>query len=366
VIWFRRLLVVIVALVGLWGVVGNVMKGMTIDDIALLPASLAFTVVGFVLIVRVPHNLVSWLVFAVGASSSVLGAIETYASVEVAEFAAGVFIFGILVPGVGVMLPLVFPTGKPLSGGWRWVGRLCLGAVGVMFAGFFLQAIFESNRTSDVGCEGTGSCMALYGLFFVLACAVLAVASFIMRWRRSTGIEREQLRWLVLPFIALVVALVLEFGGLDDSSLVLVFLGLGLFLIPLSIGVAVTRYRLYEIDRIISRTLAYLVVVGILGLVFALGVVAVPNLVIGTGSAPPLVVAGSTLAVAALFNPVRRRVSRWVDRRFNRNRYDSEVVVERFALRLRDEVDPDQLVAGWADVAAETMQPAVMGVWVRQ
>ncbi len=137
----------------------------------------------------------------------------------------------------------------------------------------------------------------------------------------------------------------------EDSPAEFVWL-LGGSAIPISIGVAVTRYRLYEIDRILSRGLAYGLVVVLLGSVFAVGVVAVPNLVIGTGSAPALAVATSTLIVAALFNPVRKRALAWVDRRFNRSRYDAEQVMSAFSDTLRNRIETEDLVGGWVDVVS--------------
>jgi hypothetical protein len=131
---------------------------------------------------------------------------------------------------------------------------------------------------------------------------------------------------------------------------------------PVAVGVAVLRYRLYEIDRIISRTVSYALVVGLLGLVL-FGLVA--GLGAWLGRENQLVVAVSTLAVAALFNPVRRRVQGWVDRRFNRSRYDAERVMSEFVGSLRDRTDPDGVVEGWVGVVSETMQPTSVGVWVR-
>jgi hypothetical protein len=138
------------------------------------------------------------------------------------------------------------------------------------------------------------------------------------------------------------------------------FLGVGA--IPISIGVAVVRYRLYEIDRLISRTVSYVVVVGVLAAVFA-GIVTLASSLLQTDS--DLAIAASTLAVAALFNPLRRRVQAVVDRRFNRSRYDAERVMDGFSGSLRDEVDPDRVLHGWVSVVNETMNPAGSAVWVR-
>lgn len=354
----------LVVLVGIVSIGGKISTGLTPDDRALMPAAVVITVAGIVLVLKVPGNAVSWILAAVAAGAGLLGLVEVFGSVESSNFVGGLFIFGLLIPGLGVLLPLLFPTGRPLSRGWRWVGRVCVLSVGVMLLGFVLQAALEGNLSSDVGCEGVGSCMAWFGLMAVLGCVLLAVASFVIRWRRSAGVEREQLRWLVLPFLVLMGALVAEFSGLDDSWIVLAVLGLGLFLVPVAIGVAVTRYRLYEIDRVISRTLAYILLVGLLGVLYAAGALWLPSLVMGE-EAPAIFVAGSTLAVAALFNPLRRRLQRLVDRRFNRARYDAERVTAEFGSHLRVESDLGEIVEGWLRVVDQTMRPSALGVWVR-
>ena len=150
-----------------------------------------------------------------------------------------------------------------------------------------------------------------------------------------------------------------EDGALEWASALLL---LGGSAIPISIGVAVVRYRLYEIDRLVSRTVSYAIVIALLAAVFA-GLVTLVGSFLDTAS--DLAVAASTLAVAALFNPLRRRVQRGVDHRFNRSRYDSERVMSGFTSSLRDEVDPDEVLGGWLSVVINTMQPASVGAWVR-
>jgi hypothetical protein len=137
---------------------------------------------------------------------------------------------------------------------------------------------------------------------------------------------------------------------------------IGVASIPVAVTMAITRHRLYEIDRLISRTVSYTIVVALLAVVFA-GVVTLAGSLLQTES--DLAIAASTLAVAALFNPLRRRVQALVDHRFNRSRYDAERVMNRFSESLRDEVDPDRVVGGWVSVAIETMKPVFAGVWVR-
>lgn len=269
-----------------------------------------------------------------------------------------------------VWLLLVFPSGQ-LEG---LLARVT--AVGFMVLGLFAMYAFAF---SDEPLDGTGYSSPLatedpggltswlvshQGFLVVIGLVALAITSVTRRWYRSNGVERHQYRWLLLGAVIFLGTLTAGQFIPDDNSVLLLWL-IGGSAIPISVGVAVTRYRLYEIDRIISRTLTYAIVVVLLGGVFALGVVAIPNLFIGPTSAPPLVVAASTLAVAALFNPLRRWVLSWVERRFNRSRYDAERVMNELSLSLRDELDDDAVLAGWQQVVSQTMHPSSLGVWVR-
>jgi hypothetical protein len=192
--------------------------------------------------------------------------------------------------------------------------------------------------------------------------------SLFTRYRKAGVIEKLQLKWFLLAgasfLAALVTEVVLSAMGVDETPLPLdVWFTLSIVAIPVAATLAILRYRLYDIDRIVSRTVTYVVVIALLALVYALGVTGLATL-LDTDS--PLIVAGSTLAVAALFNPVRSRVQRWVDHRFNRTRYDAEQVVSRFTGSLRDEVDPDRVTDGLVSVVNDTMHPASSGVWVRE
>jgi hypothetical protein len=205
----------------------------------------------------------------------------------------------------------------------------------------------------------------------LVICSLFALASLVVRFRRSRGMERQQIKWVLLSVSLFVVGNVLieeiwirAFGQPEPSGPFFSWLeDLMWLIVPVSVALAILRYRLYDIDRVISRTVSYVIVIGLLAFVYALGVTGLTTL-LDTDS--PLVVAGSTLAVAALFNPLRRRVQRWVDHRFNRTRYDAERVMAGFTGSLRDEVDPDSVVAGWVSVVNKTMHPASSGVWVRE
>jgi hypothetical protein len=186
-----------------------------------------------------------------------------------------------------------------------------------------------------------------------------ALLCVVLRFRAARGVERQQLRWVVAGGVIAVLAL-LPLPGMDELHTVLGILGV--VIVPVSVAVAVLRYRLYDLDRIISRTLAYGLLTVLLGLGYAAVVLLGGRLLPGSSS---LTVAAATLAVAALFSPLRRRVQNLVDRRFNRRRYDAARTVEGFAARLRDQVDLDVLHTELLAVVNQTMQPTLASLWLR-
>jgi hypothetical protein len=202
------------------------------------------------------------------------------------------------------------------------------------------------------------------GIVVVLVSVLVGAGSLVVRFRRARGTERQQLRWLALAAALaaglLLVALVAGYLGRD--AVVLASLALCVALVPLATGAAILRYRLYDLDRIISRTLAY----GLLSVLLGLGYAAV---VLGLGRLLPqgssLAVAAATLTVAALFQPARRRIQQAVDRRFNRRRHDAGRIIEAFGARLRDQVDLDTLTAEVLAVVDQTMAPTRTSLWLR-
>jgi hypothetical protein len=249
-----------------------------------------------------------------------------------------------------------------MSSRWRWVSIVAMLGVAGILGGWALLTL-QGVGSSDVdACDSIGSCANMAGLVLLLIAVVGAIASLVVRWVRSKGAERLQMKWLVFAFGVFLIGVLAEFGGFQYSLVANVFLPAGLFLIPVAIGFAVTRYRLYEIDRILSRTVTYSVVIVLLAAVYLGGLAALTTLL---SPDSPLAVAGSTLAAAALFNPLRRRVQAWIDRHFNRSRYDAQRVADDFSDSLRQDLDQDHLVNGWVSVVNETMHPASAGVWVR-
>jgi hypothetical protein len=206
------------------------------------------------------------------------------------------------------------------------------------------------------------------GLLFP-AFVVLVLASLVLRFRRAQGDERQQLKWFTFA-AALPVVLVPTVGPVIErirSPLVgPTFLMLIISMIPTAIGVAVLKYRLYDIDRLINRTLVYGLLTALLGAVYAGVVLGLGQLFGGIGTAPPSwAVAGATLAVAALFQPARRRIQAAVDRRFNRRKYDAAKTIEAFSTRLRDQIDLDTLSTELLAVVDQTMEPTQISLWLR-
>jgi hypothetical protein len=199
------------------------------------------------------------------------------------------------------------------------------------------------------------------GTLLWLVVLVASLGCVVLRFRSSTGIERQQLRWVVAGAAGAVAGL---FGGAlaPQRTVISSVLYAGVLCVPVAVAVAVLRYRLWDLDRLISRTLTYTLVTALLVVPYLLIVPAAGRLAAGSGS---LAVAAATLAAAAAFQPLRRRVQAWVDRRFNRRRYDAARTVEGFAARLRDQVDLQALHGELLAVVDQTMQPAAASLWLR-
>jgi hypothetical protein len=212
--------------------------------------------------------------------------------------------------------------------------------------------------------------MAAGGAVLIAATALAAVLSLAFRYRRARTAERAQLKWLVYAAALIVAVLLAEVpagqiaGGGSAANNLRNAMSIGaVALVPVAIGIAVLRYRLYDIDRVISRTVAYAIVTGLLvGIYAGLVLLATPVF----GSRKPVTVAAATLAAAALFSPVRRRVQRGVDRRFNRARYDADKTVAAFAIRLKDAVDLDTVQADLASAVQQALEPAHVSIWLAE
>jgi hypothetical protein len=218
----------------------------------------------------------------------------------------------------------------------------------------------------DVVSTGGSHSGRLAGVALVLAVTAILViwlsfvAHQVLSWRRATGEQRQQLKWLASGGAATLVVLALSFG-IGSTGAAGEVLGIGLAGLPVGIGVGILKYRLYDIDRIISRAVSYAIVTGLLVGLYA-GLVLLATQVLTVKS--PVAVAAATLAAAALFNPLRRRVQHAVDRRFNRARYDGDAAVAAFAARLKDAVDLDSVQEDLTGVVHQTLEPAHLSVWI--
>ncbi len=272
-------------------------------------------------------------------------------------------VFAIAMVLISLTLAL-FPNGVflPSGSGWLAVAMTVL-VISGPDTGRVLMTVIEQDAVI------TGRIM-----FLALGWAAIqlfGVVAQIWRYRTvSTLVERQQTKWVMAPLGLTIVVLV----GLLLASIAipeapdrvagwLIFATIPLnFLIPISFAVAVLRYRLYDIDRIISRTVGYVIVAGLLGVVYSVGAVWLPS---QYNNQSPVLVAGSTLAVAALFNPVRQRALRWVDLRFYRSRFVAEKVIEELAGRLRDQTDPDVVTDEWVSAVTQTMHPSLISAWIK-
>jgi len=273
--------------------------------------------------------------------------------------------------GLGVTLPaLLLPNGHLRSRRWRLVAITSVtGLILVMVAGPLspgpLEELGIDNPFGLPGAAGTvAAALTIVGVLLHWFSLPPAAVCVVLRFRSSKGVERQQLRWVAAGVAGAVGLMVIGVpSGLGFAPNWISYLVFpALLLPPVAIGVAVLRYRLYDLDRVISRTLTYGLLTVLLGLGYAGAVLGLGRL-LPEGSS--LVVAAATLAVAALFQPLRRRVQQLVDRRFNRRRYDAVRTVDRFATRLRDQVDLDALHGELLAVVDQTMQPTRVSLWLR-
>jgi hypothetical protein len=354
------------------------------DAVALYLAFTAFMVVGAVIVAHRPGNVIGRIFSAIG----LLAATGTLAM----EYAAYAYVTrpgslpGAIWPAwyqqqwwipmlalIFVATPLLFPTGRLPSARWRPVAAVAAVAAVALELLAALQPTIQlqdQNYWVDnpIGLAGipdpetssvAGVLVGLLG-----ACMVAAISSLVVRFRRSRGVERQQLKWVVYAGVLLL--LTIPVGAYLPAAIGDALFGLIIAFVPVAAGIAILRYRLYDIDRLINRTLVYGLLTAMLGLVYAAAVLVLGQLFGGVSRDPPSwAVAGATLAVAALFQPARGRIQAVVDRRFNRRKYDAAKTVEGFTARLRDEVDLDTLSAELLAVVDQTMQPTMASLWLR-
>lgn len=351
----------------------------------------AYGAVGAFVAIRRPRNAIGWILVAIAfafiGTSSMPDDVEAVkaGTSSTADFVAawvGTWAGGLTFLAYAA-LAMIFPTGRLSAGRWGRAagGSLLLGAIVVALGSivptfpfspdggvtnFMIDNRFALIPPLDVDLPVPGE------MFIVIPIGVFAVGvlSVVTRYRRSTGIERLQLRWLMASLAFAFASLMF---GLIGFATVRVQLGVLIWLpaliayptVPLAVGVAVMRYRLFEIDRIISRGLSWALLSGLLVVVYASAVIALQSLLGSVTQGDTVAVAGSTLLAAALFQPLRLRIQSVVDHRFNRARYDAERTAIEFAERLRDEVDLTELHTDMTSVVQTALHPRAIGLWIR-
>lgn len=349
--------------------------------IILVPTLLGLGV-GLFLCIRVPDNIVG-VVVLVGVLCFVLldaaplvqeWAISNgYAVLGVAASIAATVAYGWVSATLLILLPIWFPDGVAISAWSRWTARAAvIFAVIPALAAMLSDQVcvgwqgdicshFEANPWGISGLDGSAFEVLYIGIFLL---GIPAMASVVLRWRRSKGIEHAQLKWFAFAAVLFIIGFMIigSNESLVGTTLAAASAGAALSAVWISIGIAITRYRLYQIDKVISRTLAYTLIVILLGGMY-FGVVTLTTSLIPTQDS--LAVALATLAAAALFNPLRRRLQTRVDRRFNRSGYEAQLVSDQFAATLRGSLTIEQLTSIWTKTVEETLRPSTIAVWIK-
>lgn len=339
-------------------------------------AFISFPVVGAVIVGREPRNPIGWLLTAFGIVASVGICAQAYAQHladgDVAATANWVGLITLDNPTTFTYLVLVlllFPNGRLPTRRWRPVLWFSIGASALLW--FFTA--FKPGGFNDIPTPFAIEALAGPWRFLegplvigVLACAPLAMIAFILRFRRSAGVERQQLRWFAYA------------GGLFGTQILLfplfinvpaiewmwpIVFGIATISIPVATGIAILRYRLYDIDRFVSRTITYGVLVVLLGGLYAAVVIGLGQTFVSANS--DVAIAASTLVTATVFAPLRNRIRGRVDRRFDRRRYDAERTIEAFAARLREQIDIGAIEGELCTVVDRTLQPTSVWVWTK-
>lgn len=376
----------IAMIIGSFVIIFIVSRGADATPLAITVLSITvgtFGIVGALMVTRLPRNPIGWILWltAIVVAGSIFG--NTYAALSVTSFAGtlpatvpiAVMAQATLIPLIGavcIFVPMHFPDGRLPSARWRKVARFSFVAVvlasvlSALTPGPLSGGSEIANPLGIAALEGSPDVIGLLILVALLGPFVLSVASVIARYRSGDTTGRQQLRWFAGAAIVMVFFVALgssNIGPLAEIGWLLMVAGLAL--LPIAIGIAVLRYRLYEIDRIISRTISWTLSTGVILAVFAGIVVGLQGVLTEATGGSTLAVAASTLVAFALFQPVRRRVQRTVDRRFDRARYDAQRLVDVFGERLRYDVDLGALRIALSATATDAVRPTSSTVWLR-
>jgi hypothetical protein len=344
-------------------------------------ACVSAATVGAVLASRRPRHPVGWLLLVVGLSLAWGGVAPAYAAygllarpgaLPAAHAVARYWpVTVVTAQTASSFVLLLTPTGSLPSPRWRWWARVTAAAAAILLVALAVASGPLDPKYQLLGgpfdLRGQGGVLLVVNqlaLTVTTLAVVVGAGSLVVRFRRARGIERQQLRWVAWAAALAVVGAVVALGGVAVGATAVVTWAISacFAVLPVALGAAILRYRLYDLDRIISRTLAYGLLTLLLGGGYAVVVLGLGQLM---GRDSSLVVAGATLAVAAVAGPARRRIQQAVDRRFNRRRYDAAQTIQAFSARLREQVDLDTLTAELLGVVEQTMQPTSVSLWLR-
>jgi hypothetical protein len=348
--------------------------------------SAAFAATGALIVSNRPRNMVGWLLLLEATIIFVAPMGDYFDSlIQAPTDPSWLTLIGLWIYGWAwlwfifpvLFIPLFFPTGRLLSARWRWVVGLGLSvcALFLFFASFSQEFVpgndnWPTPAPNPIGFLPLDSFPDQFWFPSFLVFIVLSVVSLVVRYRRAGAVEREQMRWLL--FAAALFAGVYLIGLFTNSlggpinAFVVVLRNQSMTLLPIAIAVAILRYRLYDIDLIIRKTLQYAALSALLALVY-FGMVVLLQTLFGAALADsPLLIVLSTLLIAALFAPLRQRVQATIDRRFYRQKYDAQQVLAQFAVVARDETEMEALTAELIRVVQETMQPETVSVWLKE
>ena len=344
--------------------------------------AMSFPLVGAVIATHRPRNPLGWMFLFIGLSEGLIIFGYEYAT-YVFLTAPGAAPGGELAtwvsqsawaPALGLALcyvPLLFPDGRLPSPRWRpvaWLSAIPITVITVLTAVVAWPWRGPALLDPDGIPQDTSAFDAVFfpAYILMLGCGLACLTALVLRFRRARRVERQQLKWLLFACaVTITIVLVVQPGTSSQWDLGLLLAVPFFPALPVAAGIAILRYRLYEIDRIINRTLVYGLLTAVLGLCYAAGSLLFV-LIAGAGADPPSwLVAAGTLAAAAVFRPVRGRIQAVVDRRFNRRRYHAAKTIEAFSTRLRDEIDLDTLSAELVAVVHQTMEPTHISCWLR-
>ena len=374
----RARAIALAAITGVFTVTALVFQAMSgAHDVAETLLVSSFALVGLVIALRVPGNTLGWFYLGLAvlnSFASMTGSLLFVArdvwdlpGLAKASALASSWEWFAFVGGIPTFALLLFPDGHLPSPRWRWVGRLS--ALSIAAGCLLLLAMTASDldlAVTDVEADVIGPAWmntALMILFpVVLACALASFASLVVRWRQSRGVVRQQLKWFLFGGLVQLLGIA---AGFFESAFVN---GLGeaaILALPAAATLGILKYRLYDIDRLISRTLAYALLTALLLGLYLLAVTVLTTLTAPVTRDSPVAVAAATLLAAAAFGPARRRIQRAVDHRFNRSRYDAVRTAEAYRARLRDQLDLGSIGDDLVGTAGAALQPRQVLLWLR-